>query len=264
MPTIKSDNSRCDGLPNANAGLTKIELVAALLITTVLLMLLLPAIPNGHPQIANGFWCDKNLADIGIAVRLYHEEHGIYPPAYVADANGKPLYSWRVLLLPYLTRREFYKDFDKTKSWDAPENLPFLKRMPDVYRCGSQSSEVEFTSYVGLFGDDCFFSGSQGRSIASITDGTANTLVAIEAVDTRIPWTAPKDLNAMVDAVTQAALQRSHTHNHRVPADIQTRFFALFVDGEVRHLPKDMEIETWKRLCLVNDGKVIKFLQEEQ
>ena len=44
----------------------------------------------------------KCLATIGMALISYYHEHGSYPPAYIADATGRPKHSWRVLLLPYL------------------------------------------------------------------------------------------------------------------------------------------------------------------
>ena len=36
-----------------------------------------------------------NLALIG-----YHDAHGRLPPAVIRGADGKPLYSWRVVILP--------------------------------------------------------------------------------------------------------------------------------------------------------------------
>lgn len=53
--------------------------------------------------------CKDNLHQIGIALHNYHEQHGSFPPAYTTDQNGKPLHSWRVLLLPYLDRPNLYQ-----------------------------------------------------------------------------------------------------------------------------------------------------------
>lgn len=53
-------------------------------------------------EMANSRACINNLKQLGFALDAYHAEHGSFPPAYVADADGVPLYSWRVLLLPYL------------------------------------------------------------------------------------------------------------------------------------------------------------------
>jgi hypothetical protein len=35
----------------------------------------------------------------------------LFPPPHAVDANGQPLLSWRVLLLPYLDHQELYDEF---------------------------------------------------------------------------------------------------------------------------------------------------------
>ena len=44
--------------------------------------------------------CKNNFKQIWLGLQNYHERYGSYPPAYVADQNGRPTHSWRVLLLP--------------------------------------------------------------------------------------------------------------------------------------------------------------------
>src|SRR5262245_2481223 len=46
--------------------------------------------------------CGINLKQIGLALEQYRDTYRYFPPAYVADANGRPMHSWRVLILPYL------------------------------------------------------------------------------------------------------------------------------------------------------------------
>ena len=46
----------------------------------------------------------NNLKQIGIAMHNYHDLNGKMPPAAVCDKTGKPLLSWRVLILPYVER----------------------------------------------------------------------------------------------------------------------------------------------------------------
>jgi len=43
----------------------------------------------------------------GLALFNYHDDYGSYPPAYIADESGRPMHSWRVLILPYLGRSSF-------------------------------------------------------------------------------------------------------------------------------------------------------------
>jgi hypothetical protein len=39
---------------------------------------------------------------VGDALHRYYEDHGRLPLTTVTDKDGRPLYSWRVWLLPYL------------------------------------------------------------------------------------------------------------------------------------------------------------------
>ena len=49
--------------------------------------------------------CAGNLAQVAVALHTYHDVYGRFPPAYLADASGRPRHSWRVLLLPYISKQ---------------------------------------------------------------------------------------------------------------------------------------------------------------
>lgn len=44
--------------------------------------------------------CRSTLTQISLALYQYEQHNGAFPPAYVADQNGVPMHSWRVLILP--------------------------------------------------------------------------------------------------------------------------------------------------------------------
>src|SRR5690349_18575838 len=46
--------------------------------------------------------CRENLRLIGRAMHLYLDKYGYFPPAFVSDAQGRRVHSWRVLLLEFL------------------------------------------------------------------------------------------------------------------------------------------------------------------
>ncbi|MCA9206080.1 MAG: DUF1559 domain-containing protein, partial [Planctomycetales bacterium] len=48
------------------------------------------------------------LNQLTLALHNYHDTFGSFPPAYVADAAGRPIHSWRVLILPYIEQRGLY------------------------------------------------------------------------------------------------------------------------------------------------------------
>src|SRR5262249_21734482 len=66
----------------------------------------------------------NNLKQIALAMHSYHDTMGRFPPAIVRDKEGKPLYSWRVLLLPYLEQQNLYNQFKLDEPWDSEHNRP--------------------------------------------------------------------------------------------------------------------------------------------
>ena len=86
--------------------------------------------------------CINNLKQIGLAMHNYHDQHKSFPPAYTVDKAGKPLLSWRVLILPYLEQNALYKEFHLDEPWDSPHNRTLIDRMPPTYRCPSEQLET--------------------------------------------------------------------------------------------------------------------------
>ena len=86
--------------------------------------------------------CKNNLKMIGLALQNYHDMYRSFPPAFVADENGKPMYSWRVLLLPHLEHAPLYKKYDLSQPWDSPANKAVLDNMPDVFACPSSTQKT--------------------------------------------------------------------------------------------------------------------------
>ena len=139
----------------------------------------------------------NNMRQIGLALHNYHDTHRTFPPAVVTDADGKPLYSGRVLLLPFLEQAPLYEQFDKSKAWDSPENLPIsMKVIPTFVDPASKRTEKNRSDYSFVTGTQTIFYGKQAVSMMSITDGTSNTLLIIENAAGPNSWAAPQEWNA--------------------------------------------------------------------
>ena len=74
----------------------------------------------------------NNLKQIGLAMHNYHDARGRLPAAYTVDKDGKPLLSWRVLILPYTEEAALYKEFHLDEPWDSEHNKNLIARMPAV------------------------------------------------------------------------------------------------------------------------------------
>src|SRR5271157_1002785 len=194
--------------------------------------------------------CTNNLKQIGLAMHNYHDRHKTFPPAYTVDKAGKPLLSWRVLILPYLEQEALYKEFHLDEPWDSEHNRTLIDRMPPTYRCPNGSSkraDLGKTTYLTPRGKATIFPGSEGIKMQKITDGTSNTIFVVDAGNERaVTWTKPDDW----DVDPRLDLKGIFGHH---PGG--TPF--SFADGSVRFIKETVDPKTLEMLITRDGGEVI-------
>ena len=130
-----------------------------------------------------------------MAVANYHETYGCFPPAYIADRDGKPMHSWRVLILPFLEQQELYNAYDFAEPWNGPSNRKLAGRIGNIYlRSGLDSDQIHTTSFVAVVGPQTVWRGSKPRSRKDLGDGAHDTLMVVEVPDGQFLWMEPRDL----------------------------------------------------------------------
>lgn len=216
-------------------------LVAMLMCGGVLAALLLPAIQAAR-EAARRSQCTNNLKQIAIAMQNYHDVYGVYPPAYLADANGKPMHTWRVLILPYLGSGSVYQRYRFDEPWDGPNNSRLAAEMPPAYRCPSDPATANTTDYVVITGPGTMFDADKSISQRSITDGTSNTLLVVESAQAGINWMEPRDLDAGKMTFTINGPGGEISSNHPGGAN------AAMVDGSVRFISGSVSSQTLRGL----------------
>jgi hypothetical protein len=142
----------------------------------------------------------RNLEKIALALNAYAADHGQYPPAILRDASGKPLHSWRVLLLPYLGEEDLYNEFRRDLPWDTPENtIVATQSCPSVYQHpNSQMMGLSNTaSYYLVTGAGTLFPPDRSLSPGDVQDDASQTILVVEASPTVSSdnWTDPIDLD---------------------------------------------------------------------
>jgi prepilin-type processing-associated H-X9-DG protein len=190
--------------------------------------------------------CRNNLKSIALALYEYMEVYGAFPPAYTVDADGKPLHSWRTLLLPYLDQRELFESIDLSKSWDDPVNAKAFKQMPAVYQCPLMTGGDHRTLYLGVGVTGGFFSGATPRKMGDITDKQDETLMVVEVhADQGVPWMAPMDADEKLIEDVDPKSEGPHLGGRNV----------AFVDGGVRILnTSDTTVADLKRMMTIAGG----------
>jgi len=218
---------------------------AALLMVPCLIALLLPAVQQAR-EAARRAQCKNNLKQIALAMHNYHDSYGTFPPAVTYSADGKPMHSWRVLLLPFLDEVALHAQYNMNEPWNSPANSQLLSRMPKVYACPSSPPELGVTHYAVPVGPRTMFPPERGVAAREITDGTSATLMVIETFGTSLNWMAPVDMtvSAGVPGAQPVAFSSLHTGG----------FHVSLADGSVRYLSYDVATPQVLDAMLSRDG----------
>jgi prepilin-type processing-associated H-X9-DG protein len=176
--------------------------------------------------------CQSLLKEIGFGLLEYAREHGTLPPSFTVDADGRPLQSWRTLLLPFVEWREVFEQIRTDEPWDSPGNKVAALERPPIYYCpGDRQAGTSDTSYVAIVGTNTAWRPDKGIQLSEVKD-PANTVVAVEMKNSGIRWSEPRDLDL---ENLPPGMTRENLFLHL--ADHHDGFHALFADGHVEIIP---------------------------
>ncbi len=184
---------------------TLIELLVVIAIIGVLVSLLLPAVQSAR-EAARRAQCLNNLKQLGIAMHIYTDTHGCFPPGNLGPVfQSSPL----ARIFPYLENNALYSAFNFTlglrsgaNSPVRPENLTATQTVVSVFLCPSDPNnqlvhnpQYRPGNYVACVGsgvpdngsflnptpDGLCFAGSS-VPISSVRDGLSNTALVSESL----------------------------------------------------------------------------------
>jgi hypothetical protein len=232
----------------------KYRIVPGLAIGATLLVLIGLMLPVLQGARVNYPWasCQNNMHNIALALQQYEIRNGTLPPAYIADADGKPMHSWRVLLLPYLEQNALYRQYRFDEPWDGPNNSQLHTTLLKIYLCPSEPYSLA-TSYVVVTGSQTIWPGATPTKLADITDGPHNTIILVEVHNSGIHWMEPRDLdiNKMPMAVNAPkGVSISSAHHHHGPfANI------VFADGRSQPIPNTTSAKALRAALTISGGE---------
>ncbi len=223
------DNAR---IAQPLGGFTLIELLVVIAIVGILIALLLPAVQQARES-GRRVSCVNNLRQLGIAVNSYNDVYKKLPPSGIVEKkeltygtltypvfdqfSGK-MFSWAVLLLPFLEENSLYDQFDLSKSVLEQPNEPQRIFVPsllcpsdvahgrlysdDEFTRGKSFAKGNYAAYTTPFHTDLqlLYPGaliSTGQSLSKVIDGTSKTIVFSEVrtrddpLDERGAWALP-------------------------------------------------------------------------
>ncbi|MBV9849448.1 MAG: DUF1559 domain-containing protein, partial [Armatimonadetes bacterium] len=197
---------------------------------------LIPAVAKVR-EAATKIQSANNLKQISLAMLNHNDAVGKFPAAAICDANGKPLLSWRVAILPYVEGGSLYSQFKLDEPWDGPNNSKLLSQMPKVYALpGDTTTPPGHTYYRVFVGGGAAFDWREGYRLTEFTDGTSNTILVVEAA-TAVPWTKPDELD--------------YDPNGPLPplgGHFSSGAQVVMADGSVRFIPQSVSQATLRAL----------------
>jgi type II secretory pathway pseudopilin PulG len=230
-------------------------IVPVMSIIGILIALLLPAVQAAR-EAARRVSCTSNLKQIGLAIHNYGVEYRCLPPAFIPDKNGRPMHSWRVLILPYLGEKALYDEYRFNEPWNSPHNRALAARMPLVFACPSGASPGgSTTSYAMIVGPHAVSDGPTARSYRAIKDGLSNTLMVAEAAGAHINWMEPRDIKAE-DARFQPGPQRNGSVAWPgISSEHACGAHMLLCDGSVQFLSETVDPKILDALITIDGGE---------
>ncbi len=237
--------------------LTHWSLMSIIVWTAVIFVVGICAMPFsrfGAREAARRMQCSNHLRQIGLALHNYHDTYGSLPPAYVADADGKPIHSWRVLILPFMENKPLYDKYRFDEAWDGPNNSKLHGEIVHVFSCPSQPGRQRRTdtSYVVVSGPVTAWPGDKPVKLSEFTDGTSNTILVVEIANSGIHWMEPRDLqiDEMPMSVGTSMTQGISSHHPNV-------VMAVYADGHTQALTKNTPPEILRALFTIASGEMI-------
>ncbi len=228
-------------------------LLGVVLLSVVSIYLLWPTL-NGLKARRDKVASLNNLQRIANALNEYAAIHGSYPPPVIYDAAGKPLYSWRILILKELGEASVFGRFRLDLPWDAPENVAVLTMCPEVYKnpAATQLQTGSESNYVLVTGNNTLFPSTGPLGHKDISDGRQNTLLLVETNNNMAEWSRPWDIDiAKLNTKIGASGPNTIGGNHAGGATM------VFADGSPGWLPEDISPALLRGLISPNGGEPI-------
>jgi prepilin-type processing-associated H-X9-DG protein len=198
--------------------------------------------------------CESTLRQVGLALKGYHDWQGCFPPSYTVDATGKPMRTWRTLIMPFLGNKGEFDDYEFGEPWDSLNNQKFVDVNTSHYRCATWlDRKPGLTDYVLIRGPDTAFPGGGKRvSLSDVSDDPSTTILAVEAADSGIHWAEPRDLD-----IGQMSFRINDPSRPGISGHHHGGVNVLMMDGSVRFLRDDLSPATVKALITIDGGEVI-------
>jgi len=205
--------------------------------------------------------CVGRLKQLGLALHSYHYAFDCFPPPYVTDAQGKPLYSWRVLILTYAEGTKLWSQWRFDEPWDSAHNQSLWDELGPPYDCpvarrNRPPGTPQRADYLAVVGPGMAWEAGKCLSLHDFADGGSNTILLVEVRGSQIHWAEPVDVDGT------ASLKINAPRGLSIGSHGSGGVNVLFVDGSVVHLPDTTSEEQIKALLTRAGGENVDWLRD--
>ena len=199
----------------------------------------------------------NNMKQIGIAIHSHHDANDRMPAPFVESPfapPGQPVreselsskLSWRVTILPFVEEDRVFRQMDLRQPWDSPQNRPLASKVILPYTDPETRTDPA-TRYRVFYGPETAFPLTGRMGMANITDGTSNTVFAVESGE-KVTWSQFNEMKFdPANPPSPGTMGRP----------VNTGFMVLMGDGSIRTFRKTMNPQTLKAAITPNGGEVV-------
>ena len=193
-------------------------------------------------EAANRATARANMQQIAIAMHNQCDGLGALQGPFTPATNGG--HSFRVGLLPYVEQTTLFNRIDLKQPWDSERNVLITNTVVSAYLDPSNPAPLgTATPYRMFVGPGAVFDGKGRTPLLSISDGTSNTLMFVQAAET-VPWAKPQEL-PYGPGVPLPPLGSPQADT----------FSAAMADGSVRSFRKKISEANLRSLIEKSDGR---------
>lgn len=194
----------------------------------------------------------NGLKHIGFALRDYHANWQLLPPGGIFNARETPFFGWPVSILPYVDASPIYNMVNFSVPWNDPANADIFRRPYPWYLSASVAETTDSQGFVlthYVANQNVLFRNSS-VSIADITDGLNQTILAGEIADGFLPYAQPGNWRDPATGIN--AGPKSFGRPSRDGA------FMLMADGAVFFLPNSIDPKVLRALSTPAGGEDVE------
>ncbi|MFK7766790.1 MAG: DUF1559 domain-containing protein [Mariniblastus sp.] len=222
-------------------------------VATIIAGMVLPSIGYNSASYTPQMTPENDARQVALSFHNFESAYGHFPPLYMSDRDGKPLLgedgkplmSGRVGMLPFLEQNNLVSALRTDEPWDSEHNSQYTRMTIPQFLPAAESGMV--TLRYPVF-PNSVWDGEGKKHFGDITDGTSNTIMAIQVAEKNaVNWANPEPWNLSATNPMQSVF-----------GDLD-EVIVTMLDGSVQKLKKsEMTNKKLKAMLTISGGEVIR------